>query len=200
MKKLTTLLLCVVTLFSLLFAAHAADRSEYQAVLDKINAEYGTNARFATPEELALIGSSLVDVTTLTLDEFEQSIIKAIQSINAGGSRQLPIQGERYESPYGDSAARTVKAYYENKRLTDCTVHLSGTVSDANGFWQFAEISHAYASPIFNNNGVGFSSTSYTYSFLDTRRTCSVTVSGWTMTQTGIYIIATTRNASFTAR
>lgn len=212
MKKLGYLLiiLAIITCFSTsvmaaentIVTSNETERNEtvaqemtYQDVLDKLNAEYGTNAHF--PEEKGNSGVSS-RTSELTLEEFEDRIRHAIELNLAANERAdeaiKRLTPERIDESYsfaidecssqwdngklivtfdsqsGLSARNTTYDYYNTKLLADTEVIAEGQVNCSRGFWAFSAVD----SVIFDYQpymDIIFIPESANYSFADTRRT-----------------------------
>jgi len=55
---------------------------KYQAVIDRVNARYGTKVRLATPEELKKVGL-IPEKITISPEEFEAELIREIEASKA---------------------------------------------------------------------------------------------------------------------
>jgi len=89
-RTLTPLLLLVLVFGTMPAVAFAQDSrkkeptlSDYQAILDACNAEFGTDAAFTTPEQRRDLGEPPFDIRELgTLEEFEAEVRAGIEMVS----------------------------------------------------------------------------------------------------------------------
>lgn len=198
MKKLLSVLLTVVLLIgampTMAFAAeNEYSKADYQAVFDKLNSRYGTGTRFATPEELQKIGLKPEKIN-ISPAEYEKEMIKAIEA-EATVTREAVIASQKLRRVQADESGSGIcvpgksvtplAAYYHTKRITGANAHLEATVNNTGGFWSFGQIGNVWTSADQSIPYPWFAAQSYNYTLLDTRRTCAISFSGYTIDRYG---------------
>ena len=176
--------------------------SSYQLVLDKLNSEYGTDVHFATAAEASKFGIS-ESFAGVSLEDFEKTIraeIIANQEAEAKAiAESTRLQREAaVESGSGVCGtpqfdmSPTPKASYSVQRSKDvagATVHLTATVNNNNGYWTYSSFTQVYTTYVAGQNTTpAFGASTYNYSFIDARRTCAISLYGYTMGSYGVII------------
>lgn len=116
----------------------------------------------------------------------EQSIIdtrKAISEYEADGSKWEDIKWiECKQQP--SIVGRAQKSFTQSKKLdSSTTAYLEGELmktEDGTNIVRYRSISNSYTEAVWSIGGGGFTSSSYTYKYLDGDRTCQVTYKGTT--------------------
>ncbi|MDR3136936.1 MAG: hypothetical protein LBU07_05980 [Coriobacteriales bacterium] len=169
----------------------------YQAILDSVNAQYGTDIHLITTQESLLTGIPVPTASSLgALGEFEAEIIAlaefssatnaATQQATAAAQARAvgnatttvtldPIyeDGEVIGMGWSALALQTVKTGSLTKAMNGGQGNVTGTISNGNGYWQWLSYSSitfyiAAAFPKFYPDTIS-------YSNLDNSRTCAVT-------------------------
>ncbi len=202
MKKTIAFILTVIMLLSISATAFAAEntpaetRDSYQEILDKLNKEYGTNAHFATESERREFGIKDIDIK-VSVEEFESQMrsdieanIKAnneaISSIEKLKSVKIEESGSGIcgdESFISDPKGSTVT---RTKNVAGATVHLTATV-EKSSYWYYRSIGSVWTTYTAGYNSTpAFAARTYNYNLIDSRRTCAVSLYGYTVGNSNI--------------
>lgn len=171
--------------------ANVKSYSTYQEVLDMLNKEYGTNVHFPSAQECRDYGIA-TEAINMTLEEFEAQMRKDIEAnLQANAEAQAAAQkmdkSLSVESGSGvcrNNSVEVNSAYLvtQSKDVPGATVHLRATVNDDRGYWRYSSISTVYTTyQIDYNSAPAFGATSYTYDLVDSRRTCALSLRGYTL-------------------
>lgn len=203
MKKLFLILLSLALLVGVVpTMAYVAegnyDNMEYQAVLEKLNAEYGTKTRFATSDELKIIGfePEKIDVSPA---EFEIEVLTAIEASKKANREaleaslklqkvQIDESGSGICKPRNSISPMASYPYYHSKPVTGANVHLEAVVFDTGGFWKFSTIDSVWTTSSQSIPFPWFAAETYNYDLIDTRRTCAINLYGFTIDRYGVIV------------
>lgn len=202
MKKVIFLSLLILFIGLVPVMAYAAeenhDRAEYQAILDKVNAECGTEIRFATPEELEKIGLK-PDEIDISPAEFEILILKEVEVCKVANAEAI-AKSSKYKGIQPDGSgsgvckpgkmesARGSYSYYHSKPVTGANVHLEATVNNDYGAWRFSSVDSVWTSSTSSIPFPWFSATTYNYAYYDSYRTCAISLQGFTIDKYGAIV------------
>lgn len=205
MKKVLAILLSVLMMLSISVTAFASEnkpsmpQNAYQEVLDKLNKEYGTDVHFATNDECSEYGIKNTKIT-VSVEEFESQMRKDIETnikanedalrsskklnsvkINESGKG---ICGKASEIS-GSKASSTVT---RSKDVAGATVYLSATVNNSS-YWHYTSIGSVWTNYLAGYNSTpAFGARTYNYSLIDARRTCALSLYGYTVGNWGVII------------
>lgn len=205
MKRILCLL-CALTIFCLFSLTAYATNNEnseikesYQLVIDKLNKEYGINMRFPTKQEAELLGVESYGKSE-SIEDFELSLradieadIKANKEADAmmeklslykieetGGGICVPSELNN------EMKASTVT---RSKKVAGATVYLKAVVNKDKGYWRYSSIKNVWTTYVAGVNSKPiYVSRTYNYSIIDGRRTCAVTLRGYTISDKGVII------------
>ena len=205
MKKTIAIMLTVLLVLSISATAFAAEstpvasRASYQEVLDKLNREYGTDAHFATELERSEYGIEDFDIT-ISVEEFESQMrrdIEAnIQANNDAISKSQKLNSVKVEESGSGicgkaSFGSTPKSSFtvtRSKNVAGATVYLSATVSNSS-YWHYTSIGSVWTTYLAGYNSTpAFAARTYNYSLIDARRTCAVSLYGYTVGNWGVIL------------
>lgn len=203
MKKLFALLLAVVLLMgavpTVAFAAETSySKADYQVVLDKLNALYGTKIRFATAEELQKIGF-VPESIEISPAEFEKEMLNQIEVCEAANLEALAASERSRSMKVDESGSGICKPsrvviqgstypYYDIRPVTGANVHLEAVVNNHNGYWQFSRIKDVMTTSTQSIPYPWFLANTYNHQFIDTRRTCALDLYGSTLDRYGAIV------------
>lgn len=149
------------------------DLSEYQEVIDAVNSAYGLEYRL--PENAA-------ELNDVTVSDFKTALIEAAQK----AALEEAQTSEKWEEalnlpdatlPVGPTARlRLMKSGYKN--ITGARVYFEGWALNDAGYWVWDYLNYTRVDTDYNNTSHQFMGESYTYKYLDARRTCAVKYSG----------------------
>ncbi len=214
MKKLFAVLLAVVLLMgavsTIAFAAETSySKADYQAVLDKLNALYGTKIRFATEEELQENGF-VPESIEISPAEFEKEILNQIVVCEAANREALAASERSRSMKVDESGSGICKSsrvvtqgatypYYDIRPVTGANVHLEAVVNNYNGYWRFSRIEDVMTTSTQSIPYPWFLAETYNYQFIDTRRTCALDLYGSTFDRYGTIVPNAYRYVEFWA-
>lgn len=200
MKKFFSVLLTLALLVGMtqpitVNAAVKYNLTDYQAILDKLNTQYGTETRFATPEELNKIGLKPQKINISPV-EFEKELLIAIDenakvNLEARATwlkRQQTQINERSQGLERSIIPLTTSySYSHTKSVTGAYVTLNAQVSNV-GAWRFTSVTNVFTSNDQSLPYPWFSATAYNYQYTDSYRTCSIALAGFTIDRYGVVI------------
>lgn len=200
MKKTIAVLITCITVWAMATTTFAMDtkEDEYQMVLDKLNEEYSTDVHFAAENEAMFYSNpGRVDITP---EEFEKYIRKMIienekankeaeDSAKILKTKEICEQGEGICGQISGASARASTTVNRSKKVAGATVHLNATVTNSPGYWMYSSINDVATtySP-GENTAPAFGASRYNYSLIDARRTCALTLYGYTVGNYGVII------------
>lgn len=208
MKKITSILLTALltlsigkTAFALELAPTLQSRpNPYQEVLDKLNKEYGTDVHFATNEEIRDLGIKAPYVT-VSVKEFElqmkediEANIEANEDAYTSSQKLASVKTEDAgsgeckvpDTSFGVKASSTIT---RSKDIAGATTHLTATVNNSAGYWKYSSIGSVWTTYQAGYNSTpAFSARTYNYSLIDTRRTCALSLYGYTVGNWGVIL------------
>lgn len=178
-----------------------SDNHDYQRVIDKINSIYGTNVHFASDEEMKKYNIE-VEPIDISVEEFEAYISEMVEADKeANAMAEETARDADYSELYSVDQKKnmsatetaqpsaTSKNVNQSKKVSGATVHLSATVNNNGGFWKYSSINDVYTTYTANvNSSPAFGCRSYSYSLIDTRRTCALKLYGYTVGNYGVII------------
>lgn len=205
MRKIISIMIVMFMMLSISVTAFAAECKpvvsvdSYQEILDKLNKEYGTNVHFATENERSELGIKDVDIT-VSLEEFESQMRKDIEaSIKANedalnkSKRLNSVKIEESGSGICGKASfssnpKSSSTVTQSKDVAGATAYLSATVNNSS-YWYYSSISSVWTTYLAGYNSTpAFVATAYNYSLIDARRTCAVSLYGYTIGNWGVII------------
>jgi hypothetical protein len=210
MKKFLCLTLCICSLLLLSFNVSAAsipDQSKslaaYQAVMDKINTEYGTDYHFPSADELAkanLSNPTTFDKSTISVKKFEDELRQSAEALatdNANAKFQWQAAVTKADA---EDSAPSVNASispapalelvtHGTKALTGGSAYFEGWENNNNGYWMWEYLNTTSVTTDYNNTSKQFFLDSYNYSYLDGKRTCAVNYVGTLYTKVLVWWI-----------
>jgi len=159
---------------------------KYQAVIDRVNARYGTKVRLATPEELKKVGL-IPEKITISPEEFEAELIREIEASKAANleAQEAASKLKRIKSDESGSGVcspgriTTPMAsypYYHSKQVKGANVHLEARVFDTGGYWKFSSVESVWTTSTQSIPYPWFFAETYNYEFIDSRRTCAINI------------------------
>ena len=83
--------------------------SDYQAVLDRLNEEYGMQMRFATEEELAKVNFNFKDISDISIEEFEAQLRRDIDADNIANEQAKKKIEQLENKKIDDSGSGSVR-------------------------------------------------------------------------------------------
>lgn len=225
MKKLLGLFITIALLLSVSIPAFAATNNTnseqditlgnnaYEAVIKKLNAEYGLNMRFATDTELEKFNIVVEkDINKVSLHDFEKQLRAQIEA-NKLANEQAKQKIAENQANLNDSIITgsgvvsnsktdtqlsattdvqllaTTSTVTRSKPVDGATVYLTATVTDASGYWTYYSINDVrvtYTAGV--NTEPAFYAETYNYSLIDSRRTCALSLYGYTIGDWGVII------------
>jgi hypothetical protein len=195
MKKLMCLGLCICSLFLLSFNVSAAsvpsesnNLAPYQAVMNKINAEYGLNYHFPSKAELSkanLSNPDTFDANTVTVAQFENALQKVAESQSQENAQAKSSWNTALKKSATDDSLNTVESIEPmdasrdlTKAITGGTAEFLGIESDSGGYWRWTFFQSTNVITDYNSDTARFFLSDYNYSFIDAHRTCAVNYIG----------------------
>lgn len=157
-----------------------SSQNNYQAIIDKLNAEYGTDVHFATKEEMVNLGieSDAIDISVKEFEAYIRSLIEAKLTANYEAqvaSSRLDSE-EICKSGSGecvamatDSEVMPLTSYrvIRTKEVAGSYVRLTAIVNDTT-YWKYSSIEEVYCYYIAGENSAPpFMAETYNYSLID---------------------------------
>lgn len=180
-------------------------QNNYQSIIDKLNAEYGTDVHFATKDEMSKLGieAEEIDISAKEFEAYIRSLIEA--NLTANHEAQIAFASletqDICESGSGSCVAMDTEAdvmpltayrTIRTKEVAGSYVRLTAIVNDTS-YWKYSSIEDVYCYYIAGENTTPpFFAETYNYSLIDARRTCALKLYGYTM---GNYAIIIDANA-----
>lgn len=149
---------------------------------NKLQSGDGINKEQLSPEEFEGFVreelEQLVEHNQMVIDKYEEdgSTIKDAEWIKIDTSDNITSQ-----------FIRAVKSYFSDKKYDGINVTLKGIVSDDTGYWTFKQIDDSTAG--WTKLTSLYKATSYTYKYIDARRTCAVTYDGYVYYSIGNFFV-----------
>lgn len=197
--QVISLLMAVLLTVLMPFSAMAGTRSNgvnYQAILDKLNAEYGTGARFATEKELAAVGmsksaqASYLSMTALQFEIYMRTQIEAELKETAAANAAWEaidssrvVERGRLRGEKSSIEVQTSKTVTRYKSVTGARMYLEATVDNTPGYWVYKTIKSAWTEA---SSFPAFVGDEFDYNLIDSRRTCALKAYGYVVNKDGI--------------
>lgn len=169
----------------------------YQDVLDMLNKEYGTNVHFPSAQECKEYGIAVEEID-VSIEEFEAQMRKDIET-NLRANAEAIVSAQKLDTcQILESGSGVCKTTEDNeviscdvlqaKVIDGAIVYLDATVNNYT-YWYYKSINGvdvSYSEDICTSPE--FELSNYTYSLIDTRRTCALKLYGHTIGSWGAVI------------
>jgi len=201
MKKFISIVMAMCMVFTLGTTALAADvnttqlsgNAAVQAIMDKVNAEYGTDFHFPTAAELSKANLSndniISDPTPEQLKLFEEQLRESAKSsseINAKSKAAweaaLKESGGVYYTKGSEGLDYVAEPMirlpkFGSKKIVGATAKIEAWANDNSGYWAWEYVSVIECIRDYNTD-LYFNMEDYNYTFIDSKRTCTVNYIG----------------------
>lgn len=220
MKKLVSIVLSFCFLLTLSIPTFAAEKTTntkivaFQSIMDRINEEYGTDFHFPTKEELTetKLESNPATIAAQSsaspeqLKQFEDqlrtiaiSLVK--KNVEAEAAWKTAASKGNVVSSLGDTNILTPQLTLVrslHKDIDGGEAYFEGYVNDGNGYWRWTSFTTTRVTPDVSSSSTRyFSLDHYSYTFIDTGRTCAMnyygtlynkTILGWIPSSSTQYV------------
>ncbi len=220
-KKVVSLILVFTISFAISVPSLAAQSStsnsssisNYQALIDKINKEYGVSLFIPTKTELkkAEISntSRATSMSSESKEQFEDQLREIAKNLSkqnteAQAAWEAATSNKSEDSPIvtsGKLVASVTNVSSQNKDIEGAEAYFEGYVNDSTGYWRWTKFTKTGVTPDYSSDTVKFMMDdkygTYSYKFIDSHRTCSViykgtmytnTILGWVAAKSSQYV------------